>query len=79
LITVWCNTATATQGLDVNGTQVTSAWTPEATSSKWYIGGFTPAGYGLNGFIGEIIIYDRCLTDTERASMLSYLHTKWNF
>jgi hypothetical protein len=59
--------------------------TPVATSTA-LSSGITAGSVGalhnntffLNGDIGEVIIYNRNLTGTERASVFSYLRTKWN-
>lgn len=40
----------------------------------------TAAGFGnLNGKIGEIIMYERALTDWEREEVVRYLADKWDF
>ena len=79
LISLWCDSAAHTQGLEVDGVQVTAGYTPAATASTAtiYVGGFTPAAYGMNGHIGELIVYERCLTFSERGNVLAYLRAKW--
>lgn len=36
------------------------------------------AGYNLNGNIGEVILYNRALSSTERVSIENYLKSKWS-
>jgi hypothetical protein len=38
---------------------------------------FKIAGGSLNGMVGEVIIYNKWLTDTERDAVTSYLMAKW--
>ena len=40
------------------------------TSVGWVVGGVRNVGQ-LNGWVGEVMIYDRVLSDTERATLLS--------
>ena len=76
-VTLWADSTAATHSLEVDGTQVSTSWTPGASNSDLFIGGFQPGGYAMNGFIGEVIFYERCLTATERATVQSYLGAKW--
>lgn len=39
--------------------------------------GTSDNGYGWAGYVGEILVYDRVLTTTERAEVESYLNAKW--
>ena len=77
-VTVWTDDATSTQGLDVDGTVRVDPWTPTASQARWFVGGLSPAGYGLNGWIGELLVYERCLTPAERADVGDYLRAKWS-
>jgi hypothetical protein len=78
LVTVWGDTATSTQGLKVDSTEVTSAWAPNASTGHFQLGANAAASYGMNGWIGEILIYDRCLTVLEREDVQTYLREKWS-
>ncbi len=49
-------------------------WLPE---SPLLIGNCTDATCGFTGDIGEIILYSRTLTATERVTTISYLRNKW--
>ena len=77
LISLWCEASTASQGLRVDGNEVGSSWSPVASPSPWHVGGFQPAGYAMNGYIGEMLFYERCLSPSERASVEAYLIEKW--
>ena len=77
MVTLWCNTSAHAHWLEVDGTQVTSAWTPGSSSAYFQLGANSLAPYGMNGWIGEVVIYDRTLTDPERAQVQDYLATKW--
>jgi hypothetical protein len=78
LIAVWCSTAEAAEGISVDGQQVTSGWSVGSGSSPVTVGGWQLGSYGLNGLIGETLIYNRCLTISERDDVLAYLRTKWS-
>lgn len=78
MVTLWCSTAAGAQWLEVDGTQVTSAWTPTASASFFHVGANSLAPYGMNGWIGDLLIYERCLTSTERADVQDYLRAKWS-
>jgi hypothetical protein len=41
------------------------------------LGGYIGDNFGLDGDLGEIMIYDHALTDIERQTLESYLRTKW--
>lgn len=45
--------------------------------STCLLGGDTGTGFYLDGDVAEFILYSRKLTAPERASVLSYLETKW--
>lgn len=77
LISLWCEASTSSQGLRVDGNEVGSSWSPVASPSPWHVGGFQPAGYAMNGYIGEILFYERCLSPSERATVEAYLIEKW--
>lgn len=78
LVISWCDSAIPAHWLEVDGHQVSAAWTPAASNSPFHVGGFVPGGYGFNGYIGEMLIYERCLTAIERQNVQSYLKTKWS-
>jgi hypothetical protein len=83
--------ATATSRIWINDTATADATTTdtelgfdatfsnEAGTDVDYrtIGGSIPAGYPFYGYIGEIVIYNRQLTDTEREGVRNYLIQKW--
>jgi hypothetical protein len=57
----------------------------EASSTTWQTSGntsdtdsFQIRVGALNGDIGEVIVYNRALTSTERESVWSYLNAKWD-
>ena len=77
-VTVWTDDIARTQGLDVDGTARVDPWTPLASQARWFVGGLSPAGYGLNGWIGELLVYERCLTPAEQADVGDYLRAKWS-
>ena len=62
----------------------TSGWastgaTPDTDSKRAAIGGRRPdALEGLDGFIGEMLIYRRALGDYQRSLVEQYLLAKWN-
>ena len=76
LVTFWCDSAGAL-GMRVDATEATGAWTPIARDVVFHIGANAAGAYGMNGLIGEMILYDRCLTGPERQSVLDYLNEKW--
>lgn len=48
------------------------------TGGTFTVGNYLqPAGNGLYGDLAEILIYDRALTDTERANVDGYLQSRW--
>jgi len=52
---------------------------PDTDSSAAVIGGIgVPLQQGLNGFIGEMLIYRRALSNYERSLAEQYLIAKWN-
>lgn len=69
----------ATQGIQINsGTEITdSAGVDVATVDAVTIGADYAGSDALNGSIAEIIIYNRNLTEQERALVKNYLTTKW--
>ena len=38
----------------------------------------TPIGNFLDGYVGEILLFDRVLTTSERSSLRDYLNAKWS-
>jgi hypothetical protein len=46
--------------------------------SRWFLNAPTASGSRLNGFMYEIIAYDRGLTNSERQQVEGYLAWKWN-
>ena len=77
-ITLWSDAAVPQHWLEVDGYRVAGAYQPNTSPTPFYIGGWVPGGYGLNGYIGELLVYERCLTDTERAEVQQYLNQKWS-
>jgi hypothetical protein len=43
------------------------------------VGANNDGGAKLTGYVGEIIVYGKQLTQTEYNSVISYLQTKWNY
>jgi hypothetical protein len=78
-ITLWVDSTLHQQWLEVDGHQVTTSYNPAATSStsSIFVGGFPPGGYAMNGYIGDLLIYERALTLTERDDVQGYLEAKW--
>ena len=78
-ITLWNDTAARAQSLTVDGHTVGAGYTSAITSSTApiHIGSLQPAGYGMNGWIGEMIFYDRHLSDVEIGQVQGYLAAKW--
>jgi hypothetical protein len=54
-----------------------SASTSLSTGSKRLYVGKSDANEGSNAYIGEIIYYNRSLSDAERDSVISYLRSAW--
>lgn len=75
-VTVWCDTD-GTQGVEVDGTKTTGTWTVQSSPSTFQIGANQAGGYGMRGLFGELLIYDRCLSDVERQQVQDYLTAKW--
>ncbi|MES2678120.1 MAG: prepilin-type N-terminal cleavage/methylation domain-containing protein [Pseudomonadota bacterium] len=65
----------------VNGTSeggtATDGGTSEANNVNMFIGCRGNITLCVNGYIGEIIIFDRALTDQERQDVETYLGKKW--
>lgn len=73
----YVNTAEVT-GYTVYGSDLQTMVTAPGTNIE--MSGYlstVPYGYGLDGFIGEIIWYDHALTEPERQQIQDYLMTKW--
>ena len=81
VVALWCDSSTQTQGLEVlsGGTdtpvKVTSSWVPSSSADPFHIGGYVDGNYGMVGEIGEILIYERHLTDEELAAVWRYFST----
>ena len=67
-----------------NGTETvnfTYTGSPINSTQDYYIGNWNdkgaPGSYYFNGDIGEIIIYDRVISATERGQVSDYLTDKW--
>lgn len=52
--------------------------TSNTNSSIITIGGFNTANQSFDGDIGEILLYNRVLSDEERKGVEAYLRNKWN-
>ena len=50
---------------------------PDMNYSSTFDIGRDPYGNFLKGEIGELLVYNRKLTDAERASVLQYLYSRW--
>ena len=66
-----------------NGALLGSALVPAAsmpdTVSQFWIGGQQAGGSAFSGYINELIVYDRALTDTEMAGVQEYLEEKYQW
>lgn len=51
--------------------------TTSASNNTLYIGNRSTGGAGWNGFIGEVILFNRTLTSVEYQNVENYLKTKW--
>ena len=65
--------------LSINGANVTTGSGPlfSGTSSKLYIG-YDPSTRNTPVALGELIIYNRVVTSTERSDLFSFLSDKWD-
>lgn len=69
----------------INGTSVheNTSWLTDGSTSDTdgtdanWIGGSTPGFSPFTGWMAELIIYDRALSDTERQSVEAYINTKF--
>lgn len=68
----------------INGTQrggavspFTSSFSTAKSDTMSKIGYYSPSLYQFNGWIGEILCYNRALTASERISVERYLGSKW--
>jgi hypothetical protein len=41
------------------------------------LGSYYEGSYGVNGYIGEVLWYNRALSDADRVQVENYLRTKW--
>ena len=67
-------------GKDMGGSTIGPTLTPSVGSFVTSIGKQIDAGANYNfftGFISEVIVYNRCLSDTERKQIEQYLGAKW--
>jgi hypothetical protein len=74
--TLWRNGSIVATNSDLSGT---TSYTP---SSTWRIGSLSDTGTGvasafLNGYIAEIVVFMRDLSDTEIGLVTNYLNAKW--
>jgi len=69
-----------TLGVDIPQS-IAVAWNRNVTIDDNYIGvlltSFPVDAHSIDGLLGEIIIYDRLLTDEERAIIRAYQNQKW--
>jgi hypothetical protein len=74
----WSGTAlrVALNGTFSGNTSTSTALSSQITSGN--VGSLHGPTFYLNGDIGEIVIYKRKVTETERASVAEYLRTKWS-
>jgi hypothetical protein len=72
------DTATSNATLSVNGVITTgSAATSGTTGNSCQIGASGSSSLTWAGLAGELLIYNRNITESERSSLDSYLRTKW--
>jgi len=67
-------------GKDMGGSTLSPTLTPSVGSFVTSIGKQIEAASNVNfftGFISEVIVYNRCLSDTERKQIEQYLGSKW--
>ena len=77
--TSWFSSAYSANFLNgSSGSSYGSALNVAVTLSRLGAGATTPSAY-LNGDISEVIVYNRALTNNERADVEYYLTRKWNF
>jgi hypothetical protein len=70
------DSTTKTGTLYLDGTQVgTGTATADNTDPTYQLGGLAGGNF-MRGTIGEVMIYNRVLSSTERASVLAYLNAK---
>ena len=86
IATMTYNSSTKVTSRFVNGITMTTTTDTIAQNngSTWndmYIGGPSASGpnYRFNGYIGEILIYNSVLTNTDRLKVEGYLSTKYGF
>jgi hypothetical protein len=62
----------------VDGTSITPGTWPRSAEPIWLtLGTFNHGSYCLDGYISEVLIYNRGLSDSERVAVESYLSAKW--
>ena len=82
-ITTATNTLISYDGAEMktisDGATVTLPFTTKNTASSPYyaIGDGDPWGYGLKGYVAELMIYHKILTITENADLQAYILHKW--
>jgi hypothetical protein len=67
-------------GKDMGGSTISPTATPSVGSFVTSIGKQIEGASNVNfftGFISEVIVYNRCLSDTERKQIEQYLGSKW--
>jgi hypothetical protein len=62
-----------------NGAAATFSSTLNTTFNTMLLSNYTASAAGgyLTGFISEVLVYSRALTDTERSTVYAYLGSKW--
>ena len=64
---------------DTNAAFQTPGATQDTDSNVFLLGAFEPSLLqGLNGFVAEMIVYPRVLSDLERSRLEQHLIRKWN-
>src|SRR5690606_3873032 len=64
--------------IDGSDTPTTATKTAENAYGSWVIGSHKSGGSEfINGYIAEIIIYNRLITNAEREDVEDYLSQKW--
>ncbi|UKA57985.1 hypothetical protein [Arthrobacter sp. FW306-2-2C-D06B] len=62
-----------TPSLRVNGVELDGSWSSCANATSIYVGAVNGLGDWLNGDIGELLVYNRALTNTELLQIEGYL------
>jgi hypothetical protein len=56
----------------------TVAATTDASNNEFFIGNNSAGTSGLNGYVAEVILFNKTLSATEYANVENYLSNKWN-